>query len=115
MAVVPLWRAAAADQRQQPLLGCRGLAGAAWLVPWPPCGAAGAARVRGLSSARRAGDSLASGGRPWRPFTSLPLASGGGSSTSGAGAKHMQLAACVGGVIGRSARPLLGLTPVSGP
>jgi hypothetical protein len=60
-------------------------------------------------------DSLASGGRPWRPFTSLPLASGGVSSTSGAGAKHMQLAACVGGVIGRSGRPLLGLTPVSGP
>ena len=115
MAVVPLSGAAAADQRQQPLLGCGGLAGAAWLVPWPPFGAAGAARVRGFSSTRRAGDSLASGGRPWRPCTSTPLAGGGGSSTSGAGAKHMLLAACVGGVIGRSARPLLGLTPESGP
>ena len=115
MAVVPLSGAAAADQRQQPLLGCGGLAGGAWLVPRPPCGAAGAARVRGLSSTRRAGDSLASGGRPWRPCTSTPLAGGGGSSTSGAGAKHMLLAACVGGVIGRSARPLLGLTPESGP
>jgi hypothetical protein len=46
----------------------------------------------------------------WSPFTSPPLVSGGGSSTSDAGAKHMLLAACVGGVIGRSARPLFGLT-----
>jgi hypothetical protein len=36
----------------------------------------------------------------WSPFTSSPLVSGGGSSTSDAGAKHMLLAACVGGVIG---------------
>ena len=46
----------------------------------------------------------------WSPFTSPPLVSGGGSSTSDAGAKHMLLAVCVGGVIGRSARPLFGLT-----
>ena len=57
-------------------------------------------------------DSLASGGRPCGApsFTSPPLVSGGGLSTSDAGAKHMLLAACVGGVIGRSARPLFGLT-----
>jgi len=40
---------------QQPLLGCGCLDRAAWLdVPRPPCVASGAARVRGLSSARRA-------------------------------------------------------------
>ena len=62
-AVVPLWRAAVGNQRWQPLLGCGGSAGVAWLVAVRPCGASGAARVRGPSTRFR-GRTIIGLGRP---------------------------------------------------
>ena len=52
-AVVPLWVAAVDNQRRQPLLGRGASAGAAGFFAVPPCGAAGAARVRGRLTGSR--------------------------------------------------------------